>query len=400
MISDFAYDDDSRFDEHPQQGSLFGSEAPSENADENEAELVITPDKKKRKASLPSPGKPRQQDLFICDVADAILKDVMQQMEHPFYSLSKRPSLDVIRYENGRNYVEVTPSVKGRVTIYDKDLLIYAISQIMAKRNRGEEISPRVRIHSRQFLLFTNRGTGGREYKLLISALERIQGTTITTNIVTGDTEQTDIFGLVDSSAVKREFGLDGRLEYIEITLSDWLFNAINASEVLTLHRDYFRLSKPYERRLYEVARKHCGQQKEWRISVKNLKNKMGSQSPLKKFRFFLKGIAKSNHLPDYLVVLDLENDVVCLRSRKRWRKDPGERTDKPIFRSDNTYERAKQFVGRECVYAWEREWQEYWRESGSPPLKSPDAAFINFCKTRYVQRFGKSPDSPIKRNK
>ena len=30
-----------------------------------------------------------QQDLFICDVADAVLKDVMQQMEHPFYSLSE-----------------------------------------------------------------------------------------------------------------------------------------------------------------------------------------------------------------------------------------------------------------------------------------------------------------------
>ena len=30
-----------------------------------------------------------QQDLFICDVADAVLKDVMQQMEHPFYSLSQ-----------------------------------------------------------------------------------------------------------------------------------------------------------------------------------------------------------------------------------------------------------------------------------------------------------------------
>ena len=24
-----------------------------------------------------------QQDLFICDVADAVLKDVMQEMEHP-----------------------------------------------------------------------------------------------------------------------------------------------------------------------------------------------------------------------------------------------------------------------------------------------------------------------------
>jgi hypothetical protein len=37
------------------------------------------------------PDRHPQHDLFICDVADAALKDVMQQMEHPFYSLSKKP---------------------------------------------------------------------------------------------------------------------------------------------------------------------------------------------------------------------------------------------------------------------------------------------------------------------
>ena len=35
------------------------------------------------------PDRHPQHDLFICDVANAVLKDVMQQMEHPFYSLSK-----------------------------------------------------------------------------------------------------------------------------------------------------------------------------------------------------------------------------------------------------------------------------------------------------------------------
>ena len=37
------------------------------------------------------PDRHPQHDLFICDVADAVLKDVMQHMEHPFYSLSKNP---------------------------------------------------------------------------------------------------------------------------------------------------------------------------------------------------------------------------------------------------------------------------------------------------------------------
>lgn len=32
------------------------------------------------------------------------------------------------------------------------------------------------------------------------------------------------------------------------------------SSEILTISRDYFRLRKPLESRLYELARKCCGQ--------------------------------------------------------------------------------------------------------------------------------------------
>jgi hypothetical protein len=44
------------------------------------------------------PDRHPQHDLFICDVADAVLKDVMAQMEHPFYSLSKKPDTVIRRY--------------------------------------------------------------------------------------------------------------------------------------------------------------------------------------------------------------------------------------------------------------------------------------------------------------
>jgi len=54
------------------------------------------------------------------------------------------------------------PSVKGLATIYDKDILIYCISQIMEKLKREEKVSQRVRITSYDLLVFTNRGTSGR----------------------------------------------------------------------------------------------------------------------------------------------------------------------------------------------------------------------------------------------
>jgi plasmid replication initiation protein len=47
----------------------------------------------------------------------------------------------------------------------------------------------------------------------------------------------------------------------IELRLSDWLYSAVLACEVLTLNRDYFRISGGLDRRLFELAREHCGSQ-------------------------------------------------------------------------------------------------------------------------------------------
>jgi plasmid replication initiation protein len=68
----------------------------------------------------------------------------------------------------------------------------------------------------------------------------------------------------------------------LEITLSEWLYNSVIGEEVLSINHDYFRLRKPIERRIYEIARKHCGKQKRWHIGIENLHKKVGSQP----FRF------------------------------------------------------------------------------------------------------------------
>jgi plasmid replication initiation protein len=163
-------------------------------------------------------------------------------MEHPFYSLSKKPETSIRRYEHNGNWLQIVPSVKGLATIYDKDILIYCISQLMEKLKRNEKVGPRVRISSHDLLVFTNRGTAGKDYKALCEAIDRLAGTRITTNIRTGEEEQTDSFGLIDAASIRRKHGLDGRLLWVEIKLSDWVFNAIEGQEVLTLHPDYFRL--------------------------------------------------------------------------------------------------------------------------------------------------------------
>lgn len=334
------------------------------------------------------PERHTQRDLFICDVADAVLKDVMPLMEHPFYSLSKKPETSVRRYEHNGNWLEIVPSVKGLATIYDKDILIYCISQIIAKMRNGEEPSQRVRINSRDLLVFTKRGTGGKDYKALAEALDRLDGTRIRTNIRTGDEEQFDAFGLIDSASLRRKLGLDGRLMWCEVKLSDWVFNAIKSHDVLTLHPDYFRLRKPLERRIYELARKHCGQQVTWSCGVPLLYKKSGSKSPEKHFRYLLKQLAEHDHLPDYSVQYREADDMVIFTNRGTMPLDSDSISSPPalpgIFLKPETHETAKQIAPGYDVYAIEEDWRAWMKERP----KNPDAAFLGFV-AKWYEREG-----------
>lgn len=340
------------------------------------------------RASQLIPDRHPQHDLFICDVSDAVLKDVMQHMEHPFYSLSKKPETNVRRYEHNGHWLEITPSVKGLATIYDKDILIYCISQIMHKLKQGQSVSQRVRINSRDLLIFANRGTSGRDYMALVEALDRLEGTRIRTNIVSGDEEQIDGFGLIDASSIRRKHGLDGRLVWCEVKLSDWVFSAIRAQEVLTLHRDYFRLRKPLERRVYEIARKHCGQQDTWKIGLALLLKKTGSQSPDKRFRQMIRHLAQHDHLPDYHVEFDDANDMVIFKNRGTMKIASAPPALLPWAGRLNgdVHADARAAAPGWDVYVLEQEWRSWLADNEITP-NHPEKHFLKFCASWYAKR-------------
>jgi plasmid replication initiation protein len=339
-------------------------------------------------------AKHETEDLFICDVADAVLKDLVPQMEHPFYALSKQPDTKIRRYEHNGNWLEIVPSVKGLATIYDKDILIYCISQLMGKLNRNEPVGPRVHITSYDLLRFTNRGTSGKDYNALCEAIARLAGTRITTNIKSGGEEQRDTFGLIDASSIRRKHGLDGRLLWVEIKLSDWVFNAIKGKDVLTLHPDYFRLSKPLERRVYELARKHCGKQPTWSISLETLLKKSGAQSVLFRFRQMVKHIAAHDHLPDYRVTFDEESDNVTFFNRETMTSTPHPSDGETLpTLPPEAYEDGRAAAPGYDIYHLEAEWREFWESTGRPRLADPPAAFVGFCRSRHKR-------APIKRQR
>ena len=321
-------------------------------------------------------------DLFICDVLDAIPKDDMASMEHPIFSLATKPDRRVFRYEHNGNKLEIVPSVKGLATIHDKDILIYCISQLIGKMNQGERPSRTLHLTARDLLVWTNRQTDGDGYDRLRSAFERLSGTRITTNIKADGEEITEGFGLINEWRIVRQTG-SGQMSEIKVTLSDWLFKMVEGRSVLTLHRDYFRLRKPLERRIYELARKHCGAQEKWSISVETLQKKTGASSHLRVFRSMLRDLVAHDHLPDYAV--EMNGDTVTFRNREAL--DTVEaieaEPERPYIDPEGFHD-AKSVAPGYDVYALYDQWVSWWIDSGRPELKSPRAAFIGFCRNKH----------------
>src|SRR6266851_3164901 len=262
------------------------------------------------------PDRHPVRDFFVADVLDWALKDDRHSMEHPMFSLSKKPDRRERHYEHNGRHISIIPSSRGLATIWDKDILLYCISMLVEAINRGRPINSTVRLTAYDLLVATNRSTGGRAYDLLQDALNRLRGTTINTDISTNGVRQRRGFGLVDNWEIIERVPTNGRMVAVELTLNQWLYNAILAREVLTLNRDYFRLDGGLERRLYELARKHCGNQAKWSIGVDLLHKKSGSAGPLKRFREFVKKIAAEDILPDYRMNYDAAGNKVTFYTK------------------------------------------------------------------------------------
>ena len=333
-----------------------------------------------RPAGFPS-GAPAQVvaipagGFFLCDIASPLPKSDLGTLEHPMFSLATRPDRRVLRYEHNGIAVEVTPSVKGRATIHDKDVLIYCVSQLMAAINAGRAVGRTLRLRATDLMAATRRESSGDGYKRLREAFERLAGTRITTNVVTGGIEDTQGFGLIESWRIVRRQG--GRMLSVAVTLSEWLFRAVLHGAVLTLSRDYFGLRRPLERRVYELARKHCGRQPEWRVGLDTLQKKSGSGSPRRVFRRMLRETIQADRMPEYH--LALEDDVLRVTPRGASGMEAGAA---PLV-SAAVLERARDLAPGWDVHALEAEWKAFWGRSGRARLRSPDAAFLGWVAKR-----------------
>jgi len=324
------------------------------------------------------PDRHPQQDFFVLDISDVVPKDDTASMEHPLFSLATKPDIRHLHYQSGDNSLSIIPSGIGLPTIFDKDILIFCISQLMHKRNRGERIGNKVRFSARELLIATNRTTDGDSYKRLEAAFDRLVGTTFKTNITTGNTREVRSFSLINEGGYVMQKEGKWRLDYCEVVLSDWLMRAIEAQEVVTISPDYFRLRRPLERRIYEIGRKHCGAQPRWQIGLAKLQEKTGSNAPLKRFRLNLREIISADHTPFYKIELT-KDDLVIFRPRAP-KRAISEKLKIPAWAE----ERARQIATEKGwdYHALESEWRSF--------ANNPDdagAAFVGFCKQKDTLR-------------
>ena len=262
------------------------------------------------------PIRHRNRDFFIADIFNASPRSDMNTMEHPFFSLSKKPDLETRTYEHNGSSISVVPSTLGMATVWDKDILIYCISQLVAGVNKGyEDLQPTLQVTAYDLLAATNRGTGGDNYRRLDLALARLAGTLIRTDLTTGGQRDRGGIHMVEKYTLTEP--ADGGSAVLTITLPDWLYRAAVGKEVLAINPDYFRLRGGIERRLYELARKHCGSQRKWSVGLELLQKKTGARSPAKQFRHEIKRIARADVMPDYRLVHDPEKEQLRIYNRK-----------------------------------------------------------------------------------
>jgi len=264
---------------------------------------------------LITPSERSKLDPFVVATGDASPRDQRDLMERPFFSLAKAKRTTPILYEAGGVQVEVFAVPEhGMATIWDADVLIWAVSQIVEAENLGFKTSRFLRFTPYQLLVAIGRETGSRDYKLLKGALTRLQSTVIRTTIRQGEQWRRHQFSWINEWAECTT--LDGRVEGMEFVLPDWFYRGvIDRSLVLTIDPAYFRLTGGIERWLYRVARKHAGRQQQgWIFDIPHLHQKSGSLAKVTDFAFDIRRIALRQPLPGYRLRIERDGKREMLR--------------------------------------------------------------------------------------
>src|SRR5260370_10236026 len=155
-------------------------------------------------------------------------------MLHSFFALESKRT-DPIEYKANGVEITVQGTKSGIATINDKEILVYICSIAGQKLGRGEHLSQKFRFTAHDFFNVTGKTPGGKTYRYFAAALERLQGTQIKTNLVTGGRRERTWVSWLKSARMETAVWSNGHgaMTGVGAELSDSLWPAMLSAKAM-----------------------------------------------------------------------------------------------------------------------------------------------------------------------
>jgi len=275
-----------------------------------------------------------QLDLFYAIPGDLPWRDDRESMTVPMLSLAQQKRVKPIEWtsSDGKLWCRVTANSHfGMASIYDFDVILWAISQVNQALERDLKTSPTLHFQPHDLLKSIGRGVGGDHYKRLKTALERLNSTTVQTSIRADKRMSEAMFSWLETWTHDTDEET-GRSIGMTITLPSWLYRGIiEERAILAIPPEYFNIKSGLARWLYRLARRHAGKQPGgWRFLIRGLHGRSGSTQRFPQFTQSLRRIVDRDDLPEYHleIITGQKGDLVLSIIRDLARGQVAQRRD------------------------------------------------------------------------
>jgi len=263
------------------------------------------------------------EKIALTDVNDVIIHKNYQfslfALEYPLFSLKlDKKTLEYKFTSRSGITITIRNTNLGRATIQDADLWLHCITKMMQLIYEEKTLTRRIVFTGYDYLKNTGRKTAGSDYQQIIESLQRLSSTRLETNKTIETWEVGSGLGLIDSYGYVKD-KKTGKIVRVEVVLPEWLYTEIVSKRIATINPKYLEL-KPFEKRLYQLAKIHCYGSQNTEFALDYFAKKVGSSNNLRDFRFKINKLCESQPLPDFLIHYDREEDKVrfTLREQKQ----------------------------------------------------------------------------------
>lgn len=252
--------------------------------------------------------------LCDADISKSLASDSLS-LHYPLFALDTRAQKQTyVEYKN--TIIHIQASEHGRATIKDQDIVIYCISHMVKQLKKTGLARCLLDVSIHDFLKTTKKSGSGSNYERFRQSLERLHGTEFTV-IKKDDAEQIpEYFKFI----VNYSFENSSQGYSVEIEMPNWIVERVQSSDVVFLTPDYFDISNPSTRRLYQVFQAKCGRRAQQKILIPNLLTLTGLKMPIHKFKKLLCKMAIYEFFPRYRL---MPSEKLCYiyRDSKEGRK-------------------------------------------------------------------------------